>query len=65
MKERVRALHRRTRILSREDREKIITLYSHGITQKELAKLFGVSQPRISKLIKEIVEFEEGLDEEV
>lgn len=57
-KERVRKMHRRTRVLSREDKEKIIILYSHGSTQTELARMFGVSQPRISKLIKEIVAFE-------
>lgn len=46
--------HRRTRVLTIKDKEEILHLLELGWTQKKLADLYGVSQPRISQLIKEV-----------
>ena len=47
-------VHRRTRILTVKDKEEILHLLNLGWTQKKLSELYGVSQPRISQLIKEV-----------
>lgn len=41
----------RTRKLSLEDREAIRILRSNGVTGKEVASIFGVSQARISQIV--------------
>ena len=45
---------RRTRILSMRDRLAILQMYKDGLyNQKELAKMYGVSQPRISQILND------------
>ena len=52
--ENLKKIHRRTRKLSIEQKREILHLLDIGWTQKKLAELYGVSQPRISQLIKEV-----------
>ena len=56
--EALRDIHRRTRVLTVEQKEEILSLLEAGWTQKKLAKLYGVSQPRISQLVKEVRTYE-------
>jgi DNA-binding CsgD family transcriptional regulator len=42
---------RRSGKLSKEDREKIIDMYKNGYRQKELAVMYNVSRPTITRLI--------------
>ena len=45
---------RRTRVLSMRDRLAILQMYKDGLyNQKELAKMYGVSQPRISQILND------------
>ena len=47
-------MNRRTRVLSMRDRLAILQMYKDGLyNQKELAEMYGVSQPRISQILND------------
>ncbi len=43
----------RTRKTSVVDRDKIVKMFDSGITQKDIAQFFEISQPRVSQIISE------------
>ena len=43
----------RTRKTSVQQREQIVKMVESGVTQKEIARFFGISQPRVSQIMNE------------
>lgn len=54
----LRDIHRRTRVLTLEHKNEILSLLEAGWTQSKVAKLYGVSQPRISQFLREVRYYE-------